>query len=145
MAKQSETTHVLIDKELLIYRRSRSGCWQCRFKLGRTWKRLSTKKINKKEAIQEAYRLFKNSQPDGVDDFVKTKVLSFVVPKVVVADDYHKFDYIKDTLYDLGLDVSVTEIGFANGKYQAVIHEDTYLQNQFVDEARKNVEAMLNE
>ena len=43
MPDKIETTHVLIDKVLLVYRRERSSIWQCRFKVDGKWQRASTK------------------------------------------------------------------------------------------------------
>jgi integrase len=37
------TTHVLLENELIVYRRERSSIWQCRFKVGGFWQRASTK------------------------------------------------------------------------------------------------------
>jgi len=43
MPKKIATTHVLLENELIVYRRERSTIWQCRFKVGGFWQRASTK------------------------------------------------------------------------------------------------------
>lgn len=43
MAEKNETTHTLLDRELIVYRRERSNIWQCRFKVDGIWQRASTK------------------------------------------------------------------------------------------------------
>lgn len=56
-----ETTHVLMDKELLVYKRERSSIWQCRYKVDGVWQRASTKerdlakaKVKAKDLMIEA-------------------------------------------------------------------------------------------
>lgn len=43
MPEKLATTHVLLENELIVYRRERSTIWQCRFKVGGFWQRASTK------------------------------------------------------------------------------------------------------
>jgi len=43
MADKIDTTHTLMDRKLILYRRERSSIWQCRFKVGGVWQRKSTK------------------------------------------------------------------------------------------------------
>ena len=45
MAQQLETTHTVIQNELVVYSRERSSIWQCRFKVGGVWQRASTKEL----------------------------------------------------------------------------------------------------
>ena len=61
MAEKIKTTHVLMDKELVVYRRERSNIWQCRFKVDGVWQRATTKesklpaaKVKAKELMIEA-------------------------------------------------------------------------------------------
>ena len=43
MAEKADTTEVLLERELIVYRRERSKVWQCRFKVDGLWQRASTK------------------------------------------------------------------------------------------------------
>jgi hypothetical protein len=43
MPERASTTHVLLDNELIVYRRPRSRVWQCRYKVDSTWQRATTK------------------------------------------------------------------------------------------------------
>lgn len=54
MAQQLDTTHVLLENELIIYRRERSNIWQCRYKVGGMWQRSSTKERDIKKAKVKA-------------------------------------------------------------------------------------------
>jgi hypothetical protein len=42
LAVRAETTHVLLDRALILYRRPRSTVWQCRYKVGGVWQRATT-------------------------------------------------------------------------------------------------------
>lgn len=57
MPEKIETTHVLMPNELVVYRRERSGIWQCRFKVAGVWQRASTKQRDLKLAKQAAREL----------------------------------------------------------------------------------------
>ncbi len=57
MAQQSATTHTIIPKQLVVYRRERSDVWQCRFKVAGTWQRASTKQSYLQAAIKRANEL----------------------------------------------------------------------------------------
>ena len=57
MPEQKETTHKLIERELIVYRRERSGIWQCRFKVDDVWQRASTKERDLKKAKARAFEL----------------------------------------------------------------------------------------
>jgi len=37
MPDKNATTHILMPNELVIYRRERSGIWQCRYKVADVW------------------------------------------------------------------------------------------------------------
>ena len=57
MPEQKETTHTLIERQLIVYRRERSGIWQCRFKVDDVWQRASTKERDLKKAKARAFEL----------------------------------------------------------------------------------------
>lgn len=57
MPEQKETTHTLIERELIVYRRERSKIWQCRYKVDGVWQRASTKEHDLKKAKARAHEL----------------------------------------------------------------------------------------
>ncbi len=57
MSAKKETTHVISEGELVLYKRERSSIWQCRFKVGGVWQRASTKERKLKEAKEVAKEL----------------------------------------------------------------------------------------
>jgi integrase len=57
MPEKVETTHEVLPRKLIVYRRSRSGAWQCRFKVDGIWQRASTKKTDLEDAKEAAHRL----------------------------------------------------------------------------------------
>jgi hypothetical protein len=57
MPDKNTTTHVLMPNELVIYRRERSGIWQCRYKVADVWQRATTKQRDLKLAKQAAREL----------------------------------------------------------------------------------------
>ena len=59
MPEKIETTHVLMDKTLIVYRRERSTIWQCRFKVDGVWQRASTKEhdLEKAKVIADGLRI----------------------------------------------------------------------------------------
>ena len=57
MPQKSETTHEVIERELIVYRRERSDVWQCRFKVADIWQRASTKERDLQKAIRKSYEL----------------------------------------------------------------------------------------
>ena len=50
MVDKKDTTHVMMEGELVIYQRERSTIWQCRYKVGNVWQRASTKQHDLKKA-----------------------------------------------------------------------------------------------
>lgn len=54
MPEKVDTTHVLMERELVLYRRARSSIWQCRFKVGGVWQRATTKERNQAKAKKVA-------------------------------------------------------------------------------------------
>jgi integrase len=57
MPPKVESTHVLMDRTLVLYRRERSGVWQCRYKVAGVWQRATTKERKLKDATEQAKRL----------------------------------------------------------------------------------------
>jgi len=57
MPQQLETTHEIIERELVVYKRERSAVWQCRFKIADTWQRASTKERDLAKAIRKAHEI----------------------------------------------------------------------------------------
>jgi len=57
MPEPKETTCTLIERELIVYRRERSGIWQCRYKVDGVWQRASTKERDLKRAKARAHEL----------------------------------------------------------------------------------------
>ncbi|MDH4451170.1 MAG: hypothetical protein QE265_11375 [Rhodoferax sp.] len=57
MAEKIDTTHVLMDRTLVLYRREHSGVWQCRYKVGEVWQRATTKERDFEKAIERAKHL----------------------------------------------------------------------------------------
>ena len=57
MPAKVQSTHEILPRQLIVYRRSRSGAWQCRFKVDGTWQRASTKETDLNKAKDTAHRL----------------------------------------------------------------------------------------
>lgn len=57
MPAKVESTHEVLPRQLIAYRRSRSGAWQCRYKVACVWQRASTKETDLAKAKDAAYRL----------------------------------------------------------------------------------------
>jgi len=57
MPAQVKTTHTLIDRKLIVYKRGKSKAWQCRFSLDGKWFKVTTKKRDLEEAKQAATEL----------------------------------------------------------------------------------------
>jgi len=55
MSEKNTTTHILIDRQLTIYKRERSAVWQCRFKCDGRWQRCSTNERLLKDAKARAH------------------------------------------------------------------------------------------
>ena len=58
MPEKLDTTHVLMDNELVLYQREHSTIWQCRFKVDGTWQRATTKQRDFKKAKAAARKLW---------------------------------------------------------------------------------------
>lgn len=74
-----------------------------------------------------------NSELD-LENIVTDVELTVRLPRVVTAQDYHEFGAIQTVIeQDLGVEgVYVTEVGFCNGEYVALIHTDCESHNQLV-------------
>lgn len=57
MPKAVDTTHTIIDNELLIHKRGRSRFWQCRFQVDGEWLRKSTGEADLDKAKKKALEL----------------------------------------------------------------------------------------
>ncbi|PIT76278.1 tyrosine-type recombinase/integrase [Limnohabitans sp. B9-3] len=57
MSAKLETTHVVSENEIVVYRRERSSIWQCRYKVDGVWQRASTKERKLKDAKEVAKTL----------------------------------------------------------------------------------------
>lgn len=57
MSAKKETTHIVTEGELVVYRRERSSIWQCRYKVDGIWQRASTKERKLKDAKEVAKEL----------------------------------------------------------------------------------------
>ena len=57
MPEKIATTHTLMDRTLVVYRRERSSIWQCRLKVDGKWQRASTKETNLQKAKERAKEL----------------------------------------------------------------------------------------
>ena len=55
MSEKNTTTHIIIDRQLTIYKRERSAVWQCRFKCDGRWQRCSTNERLLKDAKARAH------------------------------------------------------------------------------------------
>lgn len=57
MPEKADTTHILLERELVIYRRKNSTLWQCRYKVDGLWQSVSTKHSDLKLAKSAAFEL----------------------------------------------------------------------------------------
>ncbi len=57
MSEKKETTHILVERKLVLFQRPRSKVWQCRFKIDGKWQRSSTGTHDLKEAREKAFDL----------------------------------------------------------------------------------------
>lgn len=54
MPDKLDTTHVITENELIVYRRENSSTWQCRYKVDGKWQRTTTKERNLQSAKEKA-------------------------------------------------------------------------------------------
>jgi integrase len=57
MPDKLDSTHQLLPKKLIVYRRSKSAAWQCRYKIGNRWFASSTKESDLNAAKDRAQKL----------------------------------------------------------------------------------------
>jgi hypothetical protein len=62
MSDKKDSTHIVIDKELIVYQRERSTIWQCRYCIDGQWQRTSTKEYDLGKAKKKAKELFLEAQ-----------------------------------------------------------------------------------
>lgn len=62
MPKQNLTTHEVVYRKLIIYRRAQSGAWQCRYKIGNSWQRATTKETDFEQAKAKAWDLLQEAE-----------------------------------------------------------------------------------
>ncbi|MBP9100817.1 MAG: hypothetical protein KBF68_05450 [Nitrosomonas sp.] len=62
MPEKLDTTHQIIDNELVVYMRPASTVWQCRYKVDGVWLVKSTKKKQLSDAIKAAYVLLASAK-----------------------------------------------------------------------------------
>ena len=55
MREKSDTTHVLIERQLRIYQRERSAVWQCAFNVDGRWHRTTTNERELSKAKKKAH------------------------------------------------------------------------------------------
>lgn len=70
MPKQVKSTHVITDKELVVYTRNTSSVYQCRYKVGNKWQRATTHTADLKEAIAFAKKLHITAHVRKENNFV---------------------------------------------------------------------------
>lgn len=73
------------------------------------------------------------------DNIPYDSAVSSCMPRLITADDYHEFEYIENLLkYTLGFNgVHVSEVGFTQGFYVALVHLDTPDHRQMVTDLEK--------
>ncbi len=57
MPKQIKTTHTLLNRKLVLYKRENSEAWQCRYKVDGKWQRTTTKETEFSKAEKVAQEL----------------------------------------------------------------------------------------
>lgn len=57
VTEKKDTTHVLIERQLVLAQRENSDVWQCRYKVGGVWQRVSTGERDLKAAKAKAHEL----------------------------------------------------------------------------------------
>jgi hypothetical protein len=62
MPEKIITTHVLLDRELVLYRREHSNIWQCRYKVAGAWQRGTTKQTDIREAKKTAREMLMEAE-----------------------------------------------------------------------------------
>lgn len=70
------------------------------------------------------------------ENIITDTEITLRLPRLITVDDYHDFGFIQGLIEeDLGINgVYVTEVGFLEGEYVALIHTDCEAHNQLVME-----------
>ena len=88
MPEKLDTTHQIIENELVVYMRPASTVWQCRYKVDGIWLVKSTKKKQLSDAIKAAYVLLASAQVRVEQNFsVATKKFKDVAKLALKAMD----------------------------------------------------------
>ena len=61
MSQKKATTHILVDRKLVLFQRPRSKVWQCRFQMDGKWQRTSTGAYDLAEARDKAFDLIQEA------------------------------------------------------------------------------------
>jgi integrase len=61
MSQKKTTTHILVERKLVLFQRPRSKVWQCRFKMDGKWQRTSTGAYDLSEARDKAFDLIQEA------------------------------------------------------------------------------------
>ena len=61
MSEKKDTTHILVDRKLVLFQRPRSQVWQCRFQIDKKWQRTSTNTYDFEEAKEKAFELIQEA------------------------------------------------------------------------------------
>ena len=57
MSKRSLTTHEVIERTLLVYKRANSRVWQCRYQINKTWFNETTREYSLEDAKRVAHMI----------------------------------------------------------------------------------------
>lgn len=104
MPKQLPTTTVLLERELIVYRRERSDIWQCRYKIDGRWIRKTTKEHELDKAKLKADRL-------RIEDEIRAEKKLPLITRRFRDVALITLDEIEKELKQLGLDTT-------NSKYK---------------------------
>jgi len=85
MSAKKDTTHAVIDRELLVTKRERSNVWQCRFCIDGVWQRITTGEHDFDKAVNKAKRLYIEAQVRKQNNFTPITRYFKDVAKVVAA------------------------------------------------------------
>ncbi len=99
MPKQLPTTAVLLERELIVYRRERSDIWQCRYKVDGRWIRRTTKEYELEKAKLKADRL-------RIEDEIRAEKKLPLITRRFKDVALITLDEIEKELKQLGLDTT---------------------------------------
>lgn len=99
MPKQSPTTTVILERELIVYLRERSDVWQCRYKIDGRWIRRTTKEHELSKAKAKAGRL-------RIEDEIRAEKKLPIITRRFKDVALATLDEIEIELKQLGLDTT---------------------------------------